>query len=764
MDATVQNTRQQVPMYDYRHTTLGGSLLRIWWPNELNLRLLYQNPPTLVPTEPGYNYAKAFSELDYFALKEDLRRVMTQSQDWWPADFGHYGPLFIRLAWHSAGSYRILDGRGGSLDGSIRFPPRKDWPDNISLDKAVRLLWPVKKKYGNKISWADLIMLAGNVAFESMGLKTLGFGAGRVDVWEPPEDVYWGSEIEWLGEQRYSNVNIEQNGHGPAVTELDGEADQRYSSNGQRVLQNPLAATQMGLIYVNPEGPAGNPDPVAAARDIRDIFARMGMDDVDTAALIAGGHTFGKTHGAADPKKHLGPEPEAAPIEQQGLGWKNSFGTGKGPHTITSGLEVTWTPTPTRWDTKFLELLFKYEWKLEKGPGAAWQWVAVNPEPQDMVPDAHDPSKVHPPTMLTTDLALREDPTYAAILKRFRDDPDAFADAFAKAWFKLTHRDMGPKTRYLGPEVPAETFIWQDPLPSVDHELIDAADIADLKKQILTSGLPLRDLVYTAWSAASTFRTPDRRGGANGARIRLAPQKDWEVNEPDQLARVLDTLTQIQTRFNEAQTGNKRVSLADLIVLGGAAAIEEAARQAGFQVDVPFQPGRTDASQEQTEVDFYNYLEPTADGFRNYIKPGYESLPAERVLIDKAHLLKLTVPEMTVLIGGMRALGANYRNTSHGVLTERPGVLSNDFFVNLLDMSVEWRPTDTPQVYEGYDRATGTRKWTATRVDLIFGSNAQLRAQAEFYAQDDNREKFIHDFVAAWDKVMNLDRFDLAWW
>jgi len=762
MEATVQNTKQQGPMYDYRHTTLGGNLLRIWWPNELNLRLLYQNPPTLAPTEPDYNYAKAFSELDYFALKEDLRRIMTQSQDWWPADFGHYGPLFIRLAWHSAGSYRILDGRGGALDGSIRFPPRKDWPDNISLDKAVRLLWPVKKKYGNKISWADLIMLAGNVAFESMGFKTLGFGAGRVDIWEPPEDVYWGAEIEWLGEQRYSNV--EQNGHGPAVTEIDREPDQRYSTNGQRVLQNPLAATQMGLIYVNPEGPAGNPDPRAAARDIRDIFARMGMNDVDTAALIAGGHTFGKTHGAADPKKYLGPEPEAAPIEQQGLGWKNSFGTGKGPHTITSGLEVTWTPTPTKWDTKFLELLFKYDWKLEKGPGGAWQWVAVNPEPQDMVPDAHDPTKVHPPTMLTTDLALREDPTYAAILKRFRDDPDAFADAFAKAWFKLTHRDMGPKTRYLGPEVPTETFIWQDPLPPVDHELIDAADIADLKQQILASGLPLRELVYTAWSAASTFRTPDRRGGANGARIRLAPQKDWEVNEPTQLARVLDTLTAIQTQFNQAQRGNKRVSLADLIVLGGAAAIEEAARQAGFQVEVPFQPGRTDASQEQTEVEFYNYLEPAADGFRNYIKPGYETLPAERVLIDKAHLLKLTVPEMTVLIGGMRALGANYRNTSYGVFTERPGVLSNDFFVNLLDMSVDWRPTDIPQVYEGYDRATGKRKWTATRVDLIFGSNAQLRAQAEFYAQDDNREKFIQDFVAAWDKVMNLDRFDLAWW
>ncbi|GBD16401.1 Catalase-peroxidase [bacterium HR26] len=731
-----QDTKQQLPWYDYRHTTLGGNMLRAWWPNELNLRLLSQNPPTLVPMDPDYNYAKAFGELDYYALKEDLRRLMTQSQDWWPADCGHYGPLFIRLAWHSAGSYRIFDGRGGALDGSIRYPPRRSWPDNINQEKAIRLLWPIKKKYGNKISWADLIMLAGNVALESMGFKPLGFGAGRVDIWEPPEDTYWGREIEWLGEQRYSD---------------------------KRVLQEPLAATQMGLIYVNPEGPEGIPDPLAAARQIRETHRRMGLDDVDTVALIAGGHTFGRMHGAANLKEHLGPEPDAAPLEQQGLGWKNSFGTGKGPHTITSGLHGGWTPTPTKWDNKFLEILFKYSWRLEKSPGGAWQWVAVDPEPQDLVPDPHDPDKLHPPVMLTTDLALTE-PPYAPIAKRFRDDPAAFADAFARAWFKLTHRDMGPKSRYLGPEVPKEDFVWQDPLPPVDHELIDANDIAELKRQILSSGLTVRELVYTAWSAASTFRASDRRGGANGARIRLVPQKDWEVNEPAQLAKVLRTLEEIQDRFNRAQAGNKRVSLADLIVLGGVAAVEEAARRSGFQVQVPFYPGRTDASQEQTEVEFYNYLEPLADGFRNYVKPGYETLPTERVLIDKACLLRLTVPELVVLIGGLRVLGANYGNAPHGVFTERPGVLTNDFFVHLLDMSVEWRPTDNPQVYEGYDRATGRPKWTATRVDLVFGANAQLRAQAEFYAQDDNREKFVRDFLAAWNKVMNLDRFDLFWW
>jgi len=726
-------------MYDYRHTTLGGNLMREWWPNELNLRILYQNPPTLTPTDPGYNYGKAFAELDYYALKEDLKRVLTQSQEWWPADYGHYGPLMIRLAWHSAGSYRVFDGRGGGLDGSIRFPPRKSWPDNINLDKAVRLLWPIKKKYGNKISWADLIILAGNVALESMGFKTLGFGAGRVDIWEPPEDVYWGPEIEWLG-------------------------DQRHDGDGAKSLRAPLAATQMGLIYVNPEGPGGNPDPLAAAQDIREIFSRMGMDDVDTVALIAGGHTFGKTHGAADPKKYLGAEPDGAPLEQQGLGWKNSFGTGKGPHTITSGLEGIWTPTPTRWDNSFLEILFKYEWKLTKSTGGAWQWVAINPEPKDMVPDPYDPEKLHPPVMLTTDIALREDPIYASIAKRFRDDPGAFADAFARAWFKLTHRDMGPKSRYLGPEVPQEDFVWQDPVPPVDHELIDASDIAQLKREILASGLTIRELVYTAWSAAATFRCTDRRGGANGARIRLVPQKDWEVNEPAQLAKVLSTLEEIQARFNAAQRNGKRVSLADLIVLGGVAAVEEAARQAGYNVEVPFYPGRTDASQEQTEVEFYNYLEPIADGFRNYVKAGYESLLTERVLIDKAHQLTLTVPELVVLIGGLRALGATYRGEPHGVLTERPGVLSNDFFINLLDMGIEWRPTDNPQIYEGYERATGRLKWTATRVDLVFGSNVQLRAQAEFYAQDDNHEKFVRDFVAAWNKVMNLDRFDLFWW
>lgn len=731
-----QDTRQQPPWYDYRHTTLGGSMLRAWWPNELNLRLLSQNPPTLVPMDPDYNYAKAFGELDYYALKEDLRRLMVQSQDWWPADCGHYGPLFIRLAWHSAGSYRIFDGRGGALDGSIRYPPRRSWPDNINQEKAIRLLWPIKKKYGNKISWADLIMLAGNVALESMGFKPLGFGAGRVDIWEPPEDTYWGPEIEWLGEQRYSD---------------------------KRVLQEPLAATQQGLIYVNPEGPEGIPDPLAAARQIRETHRRMGLDDEDTVALIAGGHTFGRMHGAANLKEHLGPEPDAAPLEQQGLGWKSSFGTGKGPHTITSGLHGGWTPTPTKWDSKFLEILFKYSWRLEKSPGGAWQWVAVDPEPQDLVPDPYDPDTLHPPVMLTTDLALTE-PPYAPIAKRFRDDPAAFADAFARAWFKLTHRDMGPKSRYLGPEVPEEDFVWQDPLPPVDHELIDANDIVELKGQILASGLTVRELVYTAWSAASTFRASDRRGGANGARIRLEPQKNWEVNEPAQLAKVLRTLEEIQDRFNRAQAGNKRVSLADLIVLGGVAAVEEAARRSGFQVEVPFYPGRTDASQEQTEVEFYNYLEPLADGFRNYVKPGYETLPTERVLIDKACLLRLTVPEFVVLIGGLRVLGANYGSAPHGVFTERPGVLSNDFFVNLLDMSVEWRPTGNPQVYEGYDAATGRLKWTATRVDLIFGANAQLRAQAEFYAQDDNQEKFVRDFVAAWNKVMNLDRFDLFWW
>ncbi len=720
----------------YKHTTLGGNMIRDWWPNQLNLKILYQNPPTLQPTGEDFNYAEAFAQLDYHALKEDLRRLMTESQDWWPADYGHYGPLFIRMAWHSAGTYRVFDGRGGGATGNQRFAPVNSWPDNINLDKARRLLWPIKKKYGNKISWADLMILASNVALESMGFKTFGFGGGRVDIWEPEEDVYWGPESEWLGDQRHRD---------------------------ERHLEEPLAAVQMGLIYVNPEGPNGEPNVLAAAQDIRESFRRMGMNDEETVALIAGGHTFGKTHGAA-PGTYLGPEPEAAPLEEQGLGWKNEFGTGKGPDTITSGLEGAWTPTPTKWDNSFLDLLFKYDWNLEKSPAGAWQWVAVNPDPEDLVPDAHVPNKKHKPIMLTTDLALRMDPIYGPIAKRFRDDPEALADAFARAWFKLTHRDMGPKSRYLGPEVPQEDLIWQDPIPPVDHEIIDERDIAELKERILASGLSTRDLVYTAWSSAATFRASDKRGGANGARIRLAPQKDWEVNQPEQLARVLKTLQSIQADFNKAQSGNKRVSLADLIVLGGAAAIERAAKQAGFHVEVPFAPGRTDASQEQTDVESFGYLEPIADGFRNYVKAGCETLPTEQLLVDRAQLLTLTVPELTVLIGGMRALGANFGGTSHGILTERPGTLTNDFFVHLLDMSTEWHPTDDPQIYEGYDRATGKRKWTATRVDLVFGANSQLRAQAEFYAQNDNQEKFVRDFVAAWNKVMNLDRFDLAWW
>ncbi|NOX63623.1 MAG: catalase/peroxidase HPI [Chloroflexi bacterium] len=719
----------------YKHTTLGGNMIRDWWPNQLNLRILHQNPPALKPTDEDFNYAEAFAELDYEALKEDLRQLMTDSQDWWPADYGHYGPLFIRMAWHSAGTYRVSDGRGGGGTGNQRFAPVNSWPDNVSLDKARRLLWPIKKKYGNKISWADLMILAGNVALESMGFKTFGFGGGRVDIWEPEEDIYWGPESEWLGDERHPS----------------GE------------LLEPLAADHMGLIYVNPEGPGGEPNVLKAAEHIRESFKRMGMNDEETVALIVGGHTFGKTHGAADPSKYLGPEPEAAPLEEQGLGWKNSFGTGKGPDTITSGLEGAWTPTPTKWDNTFLELLFRYEWNLEKSPAGAWQWVAVDPDPSDLAPDAHDPSKRHKPIMLTTDLALRMDPIYKPIALRFLKDPEALADAFARAWFKLTHRDMGPKARYLGPEVPEEDLIWQDPIPSVDHELIDEEDVAELKKRILASGLSVAELVYTAWSSAATFRGSDKRGGANGARIRLAPQKDWEVNQPQQLARVLEVLEGIQAEFNAAQSGNKRVSLADLIVLGGVAAVEQAAKQAGFDVEVPFAPGRADATQEQTDVESFGYLEPIADGFRNYLRPDCD-LPAEHLLIDRAQLLTLTVPEMTVLVGGMRVLGANFGGSSHGAFTDSPGVLSNDFFVNLLDMGVEWKPSaDDSQVYEGYDRATGKLKWTATRVDLVFGANSQLRAQAEFYAQDDNKEKFVRDFVAAWNKVMNLDRFDLAW-
>ncbi|RMG68198.1 MAG: catalase/peroxidase HPI [Calditrichaeota bacterium] len=713
-------------------TTLGGNLIREWWPDQLNLKILHQNCPEITPLERDFNYRKAFLSLDYAALKKDLMDLMTRSEDWWPADYGHYGPLFIRMAWHSAGTYRITDGRGGASTGNQRFAPVNSWPDNVNLDKARRLLWPIKKKYGNKISWADLIILAGNVALESMGFQTLGFAGGREDAWEPEEDIYWGSEIQWLD-------------------------DKRHTEDG--TLEGPLAADHMGLIYVNPEGPGGQPNALEAAKYIRQSFARMGMDDLDTVALIVGGHTFGKTHGAADGKKYLGPEPEGAPLEEMGLGWKNSFRSGKGPDTITSGIEGAWTPTPTRWDNSFLRLLFKYDWNLVKSPAGAWQWVAANPDPEDMVPDAHDPSKKHAPIMLTTDLALRMDPIYRPIARRFLDNPQELADAFAKAWFKLIHRDMGPRSRYLGPEVPEEEFIWQDPLPPVTHRLIDQQDIKALKAQILDSGLSTRELVYTAWSAASTFRGSDKRGGANGARIRLAPQKDWEVNHPEQLQKVLSTLEGIQQAFNQSAPDGKQVSLADLIVLGGCAAVQQAARKAGFEVEVPFTPGRTDASQQQTDVESFAYLEPVADGFRNYLKAGVKDRP-EELLIDKAQLLKLTPPEMTVLVGGLRVLGANYRNAPHGVLTDQPGTLNNAFFVNLVDMGTEWQPVSDNE-FEGRDRATGQVKWKATRVDLVFGSNSQLRALSEFYAQDDSREKFVRDFVAAWNKVMNLDRFDL---
>lgn len=719
-----------------KHTTLGGSMVSAWWPNQLNLKILHQNPHEMKPFDPDFDYSEAFKKLDYNALKEDLRKLMTQSQEWWPADYGHYGPLFVRMAWHSAGTYRIMDGRGGASTGNQRFAPVNSWPDNVSLDKARRLLWPIKKKYGNKISWADLIVLAGNTALEVMGFKVLGFGGGRVDIWEPEEDVYWGPESEWLGDKRH------QEG---------------------RKLQKPLAAVQMGLIYVNPEGPNGEPNVLAAAKDVRESFKRMGMNDEETVALIAGGHTFGKCHGAADAAKHLGPEPEAAPIEEQGLGWKNSYKSGKGTDTITSGLEGAWTPTPIKWDNSFLRLLFKYEWNLEKSPAGAFQWLAVNPEPKDMSPDAQDPTKRHRPIMLTTDLALRLDPDYEKISRRFLEHPQQLADAFAKAWFKLIHRDMGPKSRYLGPEAPEEDFIWQDPLPSSSRSKIDNDDVAALKEQILDSTLTIPELVYTAWSSASTFRISDKRGGADGARIRLTPQRDWEVNQPQQLSRVLGVLEKIQTEFNNSQTSDKQVSLADLIVLAGNIAIEKAARLGGFQIEVPFTYGRADAAQEQTDVEAFSYLEPADDGFRNYVKSGSKFQP-EQALIDKAQLLTLTAPEMTVLIGGMRVLAANYNNTLYGVFTENPGILTNDFFVNLLDMNVEWKPlSDDAQLFEGIDRKNGDSKWTATRVDLIFGSNSQLRAQAEFYAQNDNKEKFIKDFVTAWNKVMNLDRFDIKW-
>jgi catalase-peroxidase len=715
--------------------TAGKSMSnRDWWPNQLNLKVLHQNSPRSNPMGEEFNYAAEFKKLDLEAVKKDLYALMTDSQDWWPADFGHYGPLFIRMAWHSAGTYRIGDGRGGGGSGYQRFAPLNSWPDNINLDKARRLLWPIKQKYGKKISWADLMILAGNCALESMGFKTFGFGGGRVDVWEPDE-TYWGTETTWLG------------------------GDKRYS--GERDLENPLAAVQMGLIYVNPEGPKGNPDPLAAAKDIREIFARMAMNDEETVALIAGGHAFGKCHGAG-PASHVGPEPEAAGIEEQGLGWKSSFGSGKGGDTISSGLEVTWTPTPTKWSNNFFRNLFSYEWELSKSPAGAQQWQPKGGAGAGTVPDAHDPAKRHGPSMLTTDLALRFDPIYEKISRRFYENPEQMADAFARAWFKLTHRDMGPRSRYLGPEVPAEDLIWQDPVPAMDHELIDAADIANLKGKILASGLSISELVATAWASASTFRGSDKRGGANGARIRLAPQKDWQVNQPARLAQVLKTLEGIQKEFNAAQSGGKKVSLADLIVLGGCAGVEQAAKNAGHEVIVPFTPGRTDASQEQTDVGSFAVLEPAADGFRNYLKTKY-AVSAEELLVDRAHLLTLTAPEMTVLVGGMRVLNANFGQSRHGVFTKRPETLTNDFFENLLDMSTAWQATpEDDNVFEGRDRKTGELKWTGTRVDLIFGSNSQLRALAEVYGCEDSREKFLHDFIAVWHKVMNLDRFDLA--
>jgi catalase-peroxidase len=729
MDAKTDKSAGKCPVM---HTTVGARSNRDWWPNQLNLKILHQNSSLSDPMGETFDYAEEFKKLDLKALKHDLTALMTDSQAWWPADFGHYGPLFIRMAWHSAGTYRIGDGRGGAGAGQQRFAPLNSWPDNANLDKARRLLWPIKQKYGDKISWADLMILAGNVALESMGFKTFGFGGGRADVWEPDESVSWGAEDTWLGDKRYS---------------------------GERDLENPLAAVQMGLIYVNPEGPNGKPDPRAAAIDIRETFARMAMNDEETVALIAGGHTFGKTHGAGDVSL-VGPEPEGCSIEQQGLGWMSRFGTGNGADTITGGPEVTWTQTPTKWSNHFFENLFNYEWELTKSPAGAYQWKAKGGTAT--IPDAHDPSKRHMPTMLTTDLSLRFDPIYEKISRRFYEHPDQFADAFARAWFKLTHRDMGPRSRYLGPEVPAQELLWQDPVPAVDHKLIDAKDIADLKGKILASGLSMSQLVSTAWASAATFRGSDKRGGANGARIRLSPQKDWEVNQPAQLAKVLKTLEGIQKAFNDAQSGGKKVSLADLIVLGGCAAVEQAAKNAGYNVEVPFAPGRTDASQAQTDVESFAVLEPVADGFRNFQKAKY-AVTAEELLIDKAQLLTLTAPEMTVLIGGMRVLGANHGQSQHGVFSKRPEALTNDFFVNLLDMGTEWKAASKDEdVFEGRDRKTGKPKWTATRVDLIFGSNAQLRAIAEVYGQGDAQPKFVRDFVAAWSKVMNADRFDLA--
>ena len=711
-----------------------GTSNRDWWPNQLNLKVLHQHSPLSNPLGEEFNYAEEFKSLDLAALKKDLATLMTDSQDWWPADYGHYGGLFIRMAWHSAGTYRTGDGRGGASSGSQRFAPLNSWPDNVILDKARRLLWPIKQKYGRKISWGDLMILAGNCALESMGFSTFGFGGGREDVWEPEEDIYWGGESEWLGDKRYS---------------------------GDRELEKPLAAVQMGLIYVNPQGPNGNPDPVASGRDVRETFARMAMNDEETVALVAGGHTFGKCHGAGDPA-FVGPEPEAAGIEEQGLGWKSSFGSGKGGDTIGSGIEGAWKPNPTTWDMGYLKVLFKYEWELVKSPAGAHQWLAKDVAEEDMVVDAHDPTKKHRPMMTTADLSLRFDPIYEPIARHYQQNPEEFADAFARAWFKLTHRDMGPRSRYLGPEVPAEELIWQDPVPAVNHKLIDAQDIASLKGTILASGLSVSELVSTAWAAASTFRGSDKRGGANGARIRLAPQKDWAVNQPARLAKVLTILEGIRSAFNNTQSGGKKVSLADLIVLAGCAGVERAAKNAGFEVTVPFTPGRMDASQEQTDVASFAALEPIADGFRNYQKTRY-AVSAEGLLVDKAQLLTLTAPEMTVLVGGMRVLNANFGQSRHGVFTKRPEALTNDFFVNLLDMNTTWQATgDDDDLFEGRDRKSGVLKWTGTRVDLIFGSNSQLRALAEVYGSEDSQEKFLHDFVAAWNKVMNLDRFDLA--
>jgi catalase-peroxidase len=726
MDAKTDKSAGKCPVM---HTN------RDWWPNQLNLNILHQNSSLSNPMGEAFNYAEEFKKLDLEALKKDLHALMTDSQDWWPADFGHYGGLFIRMAWHSAGTYRIGDGRGGAGSGTQRFAPLNSWPDNVNLDKARRLLWPIKQKHGNSISWSDLLILAGNVALDSMGFKTFGFGGGRADVWEPEEDIYWGPEGKWLEDQRYS---------------------------GDRDLQNPLAAVQMGLIYVNPEGPNGKPDPVAAARDIRETFARMAMNDEETVALIAGGHTFGKTHGAADPGKYVGPEPEGASIEEQGLGWKNTYGSGKGGDAIGSGLEVIWTTTPTKWSDNFFSNLFGYEWELTKSPAGAHQWKPKQGAGAGTVPDGHDPSKRHAPSMLTTDLALRLDPVYEKISRRFYEHPDQFADAFARAWFKLTHRDMGPMVRYLGPDVPKETLIWQDPIPAVNHPLIGEQDIAALKAKILASGLSVSQLVSTAWASAATFRGSDKRGGANGARIRLAPQKDWEVNQPAQLATVLQKLGAIQKEFNASQSGGKKVSLADLIILGGCAAIEKAAKGAGHDVKVPFTPGRMDASQEQTDVESFAPLEPTADGFRNYLR-GKQRLSDEELLVDRAQLLTLTAPEMTVLVGGLRVLGANAGQSKHGVFTKRPETLTNDFFVNLLDMRTQWQASaGSDGVFEGRDRKTNEVKWTGTPADLIFGSHSQLRALAEVYACDDSQKKFVRDFVAAWTKVMDADRFDVA--